>query len=378
MKERARGQTLCIGTSPAMLLYGLRLATRGQYVCFMDRADDIGGAWRTRNLFGCSDVEIGVHLVENRRASNNALAQLVGSGNLIYGSLGFGLVRGKRIPLLASRIILHSGLAVKAAVRMDTEGLIAHASRSASALLELQTPCVYSAGGFSTVLRELQSRLLSLQARFMMGREALEIELTPTGVRVSEHAETHYCERVVISSRGHAPVVGRHEQLKEIREATLSNFVFVLPNHTLKFRGYVEIFQNPVMKRIRELGSLGVTSPQGEIVVAQSRASPGGDDGSAALEKLLSEMRRLQLIERGATALLVHKEIVSVATLSRRSLKKYTTRLKVGSYAWRRLTLAISLVPIWSKLSFLDMSGLMYLDGPTGLPLTAGYSVPHS
>jgi hypothetical protein len=305
-----------------MLLCGLRLATRGQHVCFIDRADDIGGAWRTRDLFGCSGVEIGVHLVENRRASNKALTELVGSGSLIYGSLGFGLVGGKRIPLLASRILLHSGLAVKAAVRMAGDEATAHASRNVSALLAFQTPFVYPAGGFSTVLRELQRRLLSLQARFMMGREVVEIELTPTGVRVREPAETHYCARVIISSRGHAPVAGMREQFKEIREATLSNFVFVLPKDTLKFRGYVEIFQNPILKRIRELGSLGLHSPQGEILVAQSREAPEDDDGSAALENLLSETRRLQLVKRGATAVMFHREVVRVATLSRRSLKK--------------------------------------------------------
>ncbi len=266
-------------------------------------------------------VETGVHLVENRRASNKALTELVGSSHLIYGSLGFGLVAGKRIPLLASRILLHLGLAVKAAVRLDVEA-IAHASRNVSTLLELRTPFVYPAGGFSTVLRELQCRLLSLRARFMMRREAVKIELTSAGVQVREPAKMHLCERVVISSRGHAPVAGMHEQFTEIREATLSSFVFVLPKGTLKFRGYVEIFQSPVLKRIRELGSLGLHSPQGEIIVAQSRKVPGDDDGSADLENLLSESKRLRLIEREARVVMFHREVVRVATLSRRSLKK--------------------------------------------------------
>lgn len=324
MTRKAKGSTICIGTSPAMMFYGLSLAVQGERIAFIDRAQDVGGAWRTRYLFGCSGVELGVHLVENRRASNRALAELIGEHNLIYGPFGFGLIGQKRISLLASRILLHSGLTTKAASRMDAEA-VSHASRTGSSLLELQTPFAYPFGGFSTVLRELRDRLLTLGASFMLGREAVEIELTGTGALVRECEETHSCDRVVISSRAHTTVAGMQKWMGDIRKTTISNFAFVVPHECLKFRGYVEIFSNPVVKRVRELSSLGLHSPHGEILVAQSRASTDIDDGSGVLAELLNEARRLRLIREAATALMFHREIFRVSTLSARAIKKIET-----------------------------------------------------
>jgi hypothetical protein len=100
-----------------MLLFGIRLAIGGASVTFIDRADDIGGAWRTRTLFGASGVEIGVHLIENRRTSNFALLDVIGRDRIIEGSLGFGLIARARIPLSAARVLLYGGLLLKGVAR---------------------------------------------------------------------------------------------------------------------------------------------------------------------------------------------------------------------------------------------------------------------
>jgi phytoene dehydrogenase-like protein len=55
-----------IGTSPLMLIRAAMLARKGDRVVLLERASLPGGSWRTIEVLGFQNVEVGVHLLENR------------------------------------------------------------------------------------------------------------------------------------------------------------------------------------------------------------------------------------------------------------------------------------------------------------------------
>src|SRR5689334_9279330 len=105
-----------IGTGPPMLLEGLALAERGRRVIFVDRASEIGGCWRTPSLLGHSNVEVGVHLIENRPNLNAVMESLLGSQGLTRHPPDFALVVGRRFPLRPARVVLYGLVGGKALI----------------------------------------------------------------------------------------------------------------------------------------------------------------------------------------------------------------------------------------------------------------------
>ena len=80
-----------IGTGPPMLLEGLWRAEAGQRVVFVDRASEIGGSWRTPAVLGHRNVELGVHLIENRPHLNALLKNLLRCKRADAPATGFWL-----------------------------------------------------------------------------------------------------------------------------------------------------------------------------------------------------------------------------------------------------------------------------------------------
>ena len=56
---------LIIGSSPLMLLIALEKRRAGRRVCVLDKADDVGGVWRTVHVANGLQVEYACHLVED-------------------------------------------------------------------------------------------------------------------------------------------------------------------------------------------------------------------------------------------------------------------------------------------------------------------------
>src|SRR6266568_6861785 len=111
-----------IGTSPLMLMRAARLAALGERVLLCDRTQTLGGAWVTRSIMGMHNVEVGVHFLENRPTLTNALIEDLGLEVEAAGpDQCFGLYRGHRVGIPLTRVMLHSVVAAKAAVRRQPD-----------------------------------------------------------------------------------------------------------------------------------------------------------------------------------------------------------------------------------------------------------------
>jgi hypothetical protein len=308
-----RSGVFCVGTSPAMLFRGLRLAAEGRDVTFVDSADRIGGGWRTADVLGCKGVELGVHLFENRERSNRALLKVLGPDGLCVDEAGFGLVRDRRIPLRPARTLLYSGLLAKALVRRDREDATHSASNLAGSLRGLRRALVYPARGVRDLLTRIEARLVDLGVRFLFDRKIASID---AGGRNSvlhlASGETLVGETAVFSSRAHAPVLGFERHWRDLETRTISNLVMKFAGDPLLFEGYVEIFGHSVLKRVRRLSPIGLPADQ-SMFVCQLRL--GIAQSPRMIDIATESLVRLKLLQPSAVTLGHHLDHAVYTTL---------------------------------------------------------------
>ena len=133
---------LLIGTGPPMLFEGLVLAEAGAHVVFVDRGDVLGGSWRTPDVLGFADVEVGVHLIENRPHLNQLFHALMGLEELTIGTPDFALIRGKRIAMRPARVALYGLVTAKNMLKLNRERAVHSLVNMASAARHLSLPLI--------------------------------------------------------------------------------------------------------------------------------------------------------------------------------------------------------------------------------------------
>jgi hypothetical protein len=283
-----------------MLFRGLRLARAGWRVTFVDAADRIGGGWRTIDAFGLEGVETGVHLFERRASSVAALCSLFAPEELV-ADLGHGQVGRRRIGLRAARALLYAGLLGKA-VRRGSGERAGHALRKLGhSVGPGGLPLLYPAGGVAALLARLEARLLELGAGFRMGERVGRVELIPSGVRL--HGAGLDADRLVFSSRAHAPVVGHEALWRRLARSEVANLVMVVPEAALLFEGYAEIFAHDVVKRVRRFGGSRA------VIVVQVRTA------DVSPEQALARLAALGLVRAGTRAEAARLERFGFTTL---------------------------------------------------------------
>lgn len=308
---------VCLGTSPAMLFEGLRLSQAGAKVTFIDRAEEIGGGWRTRELFGVKGMEVGAHLFENRRAVNTILSSVLRDDELVVDEEGFGLVRGRRVSLRLARALLYSGLVTKALVRGDKDAAQHAVGNFFAAASNWQVPLIYPKGGIQLLLERLRTLLDAAGAVFRWGIEVKRVICGPDHVILEGDSFSYSADRLVMSSRSHAPISGLEAEWSGMRTTLVNTLVMPLEPNQLRFNGYVELFSNKVIKRIRrpDVNGLGFERP---FVIVQMRrmAETVGDTARDFIE----EAFRLGLLNTCRAPIAIHHEVVKYQTLSARSL----------------------------------------------------------
>ena len=310
---------ICLGTSPAMLFEGLRRARGGAKVTFLDRAEAIGGGWRTRDLFGFTGVEVGAHLFENRPDTLALLRSVLRQEELAVDEAGSGLFGTRRIPLRAARALLYGGLTAKAAARRDREGLAHSARNLAAAAAGRKLPLVYPQGGVAPLLARLFTLLEEAGATLRFGVEVARIEARGGCVAALLDEEEVRADRLILSSRAHAPVAGLEEHWAGLRRSTVESLVMLLDPQTYRFSGYVEVFSNPIIKRARRLDIVDDTGAR-PLAVFQLRGGEG--DAAERARTVLAEAARLGLVKAGAAPLALHRDTMTYATLSLRLMKR--------------------------------------------------------
>jgi hypothetical protein len=302
-----------IGTSPLMLIHALHAAQDGARVVLIDAAPGVGGAWRTVDLFGYRNLEPAVHLLENRPG----IAQVLEAASGIAvpadtAGLNFGLWRGRPIAMGPARVMLHGLVGLRAALHGNGEKAARMAISARRAMGNLQTPFVYPQGGMGRVITAMARRLTDGGGTILLGQPVESIAVSNPHVTVTLSDRSLACRRLVFSSRGHAPILplpgGTPPQMTTDR---IRNAVLQFTGEWMRPTGYVEVFGDPMVKRLRNTGSIASLDPNATFATApaqvasvQLRSGKAGLDenltGSDLARALLDRLIHLRLIRPGA------------------------------------------------------------------------------
>lgn len=293
---------LAVGTSPLMMMHALAHARAGWRVTVLDRTDVVGGSWSTPAMLGLSQVECGVHLLENRPEFH---ASLQGLGvALERDDRCFSLWRGRRSGMRGSRALFHTLVALKAARagRLDSFRRI-----SRSALLSARhsaTPFHYPRQG----CREINGRLVQLleaagaEIRLRTAIEAIHVE-RGGGVVCATAAQSFEAERILIGSRAHAPI--HIDGMAQAIPMESSGTLTIL----LRWSGgcppgysYVEILGDRLLKRVRDITAFALPLlPDGQfLLAAQLRDTNAGALSAPGVAEIITQLRKLQLLPADA------------------------------------------------------------------------------
>jgi hypothetical protein len=305
-----------------MLLHGLALAEAGRRVILVDAADRIGGSWKTRELFGYRNVEVGVHLIENRPHSNSAFRKALGAGGMGAASGDFGLINGRRLPMRAARILLYGLVAAKSALKGRREKTLHSLRNLALATRFAHLQLTYPAGGAAGAFATLATRLRAAGADIRLGCQIDRIEVVPGGVVAHAGYGRLEARALVMSSRAHAPISGLEPLWEDCQRVTTYSYVLRIAGAPPNFSGYVEVIGDRLLKRVRNVGGFARPAvPEGEaLLTVQLRGAPA--DERSAGRSILTRLGDLGLIEPGAVLLDIAADFVELRTLPAASLAR--------------------------------------------------------
>lgn len=294
---------LCLGTSPLMMIEGLRQVRAGRSVAFVDDGELAGGSWRTRPGLGFDRVEPGVHLIENRPPVNALLVRLLGE-RILESPAGenFGLVAGRRLGAGPTRVLLHGLVAAKAALRADLEKARLIGRSAALSLRSWGAPFLYPEGGAAELIDALKSRLEQEGARFYMGARVERIRERRDHIEAVAGSRTIGARRLTLSSRAHALVEGSPDLSFE--SAVVHCLTLRVAAPSVAFNGYVEVLGDALLKRVRNVTSFTRPAPPaGEAVISVQIRRAGDRTDEQLAEATLRRLIDLGLLPDGVRPL---------------------------------------------------------------------------
>lgn len=320
---------LIIGTGPPMLFEGLRRAENNQKVAFIDRSATIGGSWRTGRLLGHEGVELGVHLIENRRNLNAAFQALLGSEGLVQDGRDFGMAFDRKLNMRLTRLLLYAMVGGKAVLGGRAEKAFHSAWQTKASVVGLGSRFVYPKGSFAEALSELQQRLQDAGADMLMEREAVDAEITPEGVILRTDGAELRGRELVISSRAHVPLRGLETFWKDAEKNTYQGLTLRLTGPKPKFDGYIEFLGDPTLKRVRRLWArpIETSARQDWLLAVQLRHDALSKyTPEQAGRRTAARLRKAGLLAPGSRVTGVRETDLSVRTLPARHLKTIAAR----------------------------------------------------
>lgn len=316
-------RSLVIGTSPPMLMAALSLVEAGDEVMIVDRAGEIGGAWTTLPLVGLSSVECGVHLLENRP---EFYAALENQGVVLQRDQHCQTYwRGRPLTMAPSRVLFHLLVAGNALRQGEMARFSRTAVSAARSARHLTTPFRYPAQGCRELHQSLAGKLANRGVVPELATEISVINVTSsTGVRCTTVGGMMAADRVVISSRAHAPMTidGRRieKTLERNRIVTLIVRGF---DPARPVSSYSELIGDPLLKRARDVSAFCRPKLDAGAFVLAVQLRDRGEQALAqhGAEAILSHLAALKLVSVQAQLVQSARCEYAYSTLSDASLK---------------------------------------------------------
>ena len=288
-----------------------------------------GGAWRTIDVLGCSNVEAAVHLIENRASVHQALARLNIPLAPPTRRTG-GVVAGVTISLALSRVLAYLGVSAKTLLRGDVGRAQTAVMGLTRAVREYRTPFLYPTRGAS----ELTNGLLRLLAAQGVTPEYGVKILEATRIRRDECAvETTLgslkARRIAIASRAHCPLRRNDRQLDlAIRTSELQCLALHIQGSAPQFE-YIEFHGRSFLRRARNLTPMVHPSPAADhsIVSVQLRAPKLEARSSdayrdAQAREVVTQLQRSGLLASSVRLIAAWSEHFSLQTIPDRRIRE--------------------------------------------------------
>ncbi len=320
--------TILISASPLALTEALLLARSGQRVLVVDRRPTIGGAWRSADVLGYTNVEVGCHLFIEHPAVPIMAAQVWGlalaplvpvptqhtylAGRLFeerYGSSGYAAVR--------------EGLG---AVRKSADGVfrrqrqggswpqtaraywrsLKHAKGWLGDFRTRHHGFYYPPGGTAEIVSALRARADEAGISLWLGREALSASITGSSAQVDLDSGESVVARQLVLTRG--------SQLRTLNGLNIPerarirwHWVVVVDDMTPRAFSYLQFIGHPLLERVSDVTTFARTldgrpvEAGRKIVCFFVRNDAYTNGPAAAEEQLLALMRRHKWLGPRAT-----------------------------------------------------------------------------
>jgi phytoene dehydrogenase-like protein len=311
-----------VGTSPLMLMRAARLAEAGSRVVLIDRATRLGGGWAVGDVLGFSNVELGVHLLENRPELYRELSRVLDGG--LAEDPCATLLKGRMLPMRAARAAFHAGVGLNSLRRLAPDRARRSFTSAWRAVLNARRDFLYPVGGAAQIIEAMAARLRRAGGEIRLGEEVVAASIEAVGVRCETSSGARAAERLLVSSRACPPLWVLGAKLSsEVEVSSVYSTILRFRTTEAMDRSYVEIVGDSTLKRVRDLVPLVRPRPDAdERVWCVQRRAAGPADAWADGQEILNHLVRLGLAAQGSTLVAAHKSDVRLVTVTDRGLEK--------------------------------------------------------
>jgi hypothetical protein len=345
-----------------MMLKALDLHAQGRRVQILDRKNQAGGAWITKPVGRFRDVEIGVHLLQNRRLAYEFLETVVGielvaspRGHLAFlGPLPFSFSLG--------HLLEHVAYVVRSASR--SAGELSSALRGLPpAVASIFEPCRYPPNGCRSITDRLLKLLKDAGIVPTFGVEITRVEIDDDrlgGTCCTTSGELRF-RQIVVGSRAHCGIHHRGQRVPVHAPASTSTTFVLHLRGTLRrpFR-YVRFWKDDILLRAGNTGRYASPAVDPDEVVVSAHIRPASikarpaETAGAILAKLIS----YKLIAPGASVIDFDVDSYPVQTIRDADMDRLERTLAPAVIALKTTDLG------WELAEMLRSNGLPGLTSP--------------
>ncbi len=248
-------EVVLLGTSPLVLAHALRAVEAGRRPLILERSAVAGGAWRWGRVSHFDNVELAVHLIENRPAVHRTLRAL-GVSLVEASDAHEGRIGRLRVPLAFARMALFAGVMAKSLRAREFGKARVNARSLRRAIWNARSPFFYPERGSSGLVRALLDRLAERGVTPYYGVDVKSAAFEhggANGVLATTRGEIRF-QRLVLTSRAYCAIRLNGVALQHaVRHASTRCMALHVRGLSERLPAYLELVGHPSIRRLRNL-----------------------------------------------------------------------------------------------------------------------------
>ena len=294
-------RAVVLGSSPIMMLWALHYMDQGYSVTMLEQRSTIGGAWYTKSCLGFDRLEPGYHIIENRPVVYQYLRQ---QGVLLNREKTWALYRGIRISYGMSQFLTYARRFAQTPLS-DKAQIHYHWDKVRMSGRNLMEPFYYPDLGAHGVVRALASKLESNGINIRTDARVHRIHISHPASKPQIYLDEQKLEvdKLILSSRAHAPIVLGDEEIKiNIEYKKSTSLLLKISGKKLLNFSCIRILRDPIVIRVRDVGIYSKPTPSTGTLLfcVQVRKVK---DVPAYFNQVLDALVRNKILEPGASVM---------------------------------------------------------------------------